>query len=176
MHPDLAKPFEALEQQRKALFDELQRQPQEALQHRTGADKWSALQHLRHLELAEAASLRYLRKKLEHTDGIAPAGWGGRMRSLLLRSWFLLGRKAKAPKALGDPPPGEDPQAVMEDFARLRAEWANQLEAIPEDLVSKALFRHQIAGRMSLPDALRFFHTHFHHHEKGMRRVLEAAR
>ncbi len=173
MHPSLAQPFDALEQQRLALFERLDRLPAEALQAKPDAEHWSALQHVRHLFLSETASLAYLRKKLQHAEGIKPAGLAGRLRAMLLRGWFLLGRKAKAPKVLGDPPAGESPEQVFGDFARLRAEWAQQLEAIPPDMVDKALFRHPIAGRMSLPDALRFFKTHFQHHEKGIQKLLE---
>lgn len=174
MHPSLAKPFEALEQQRNALFSRLEKLPEEALHARVDPQSWSSLQHLRHLIMAEQASLSYLRKKLEHNEGVHAAGLGGRIRSLLLRSWFLLGRKAKAPKIVADPPFGEDPQSLFSAYAALRSEWAEQLEAIPPELVDKALFKHQIAGRMSLSDALRFFQTHFQHHQKGMERILQS--
>lgn len=175
LHPELARGFEALEREREALFARLRAEDPGRLHYREAPGTWSALQHLRHLIQAETASLAYLRKKLQYADTVRPAGLGARLRAGLLRTWFSLGVKAKAPASLGVPPEGEDPATVLAEYEALRAEWADALAGVPERLVHGELFRHGVAGRMALPQALAFFGTHFRHHAKAVDRLLAAA-
>jgi hypothetical protein len=172
MQPELLAAWNAMEADRVSLFTRLRAAQPAILQTPLSEGKWSPLQHLRHLIMAETASLAYINKKLAHAEAVQTAGWMDSLRASLLRTWFKLGAKAKAPAAFANPPANESPDQVLSDYDAIRNGLKEVLETVPANLVYGQLFRHAIAGRMHLPDALRFYRTHFRHHAKAIEAAL----
>jgi uncharacterized damage-inducible protein DinB len=168
--------FEALENQRKALFSILEKEPQELLEKQPPQGGWSVAQVLGHLVEAETASLKYLRTKLKYADTVGPSSFADRFRAGLLRTWLALPLKAKAPAALAEPAPDLSITAIMADYTALREQWKQELENIPAHLNKGQLFKHGIAGKMDLTEALVFFRGHFKHHEKQIDRILTSVK
>ena len=172
MHPELLSVWDAMEADRASLFARLRAAETSSLQAPLGSGKWSALQHLRHMIMAETASQAYIKKKLLYADTVQAAGWFDSMRASLLRTWFKMGAKAKSPPAFANPPANENPEQVLADYDTIRKDFQALLETIPTNLVHGQLFRHAIAGKMHLPDALLFTRTHFQHHGKAIEAAL----
>lgn len=174
MHTPFQKRFEALENQRRSLFSKLEKEPQELLEKQPPSGGWSVAQVLGHLVEAETASLKYLRIKLKYADTVGPSSIADRFRAGLLRTWLALPLKAKAPATLAEPAPDLSIVAIMADYTTLRQQWEQELEKIPANLNNGQLFKHGIAGKMDLTEALSFFKGHFRHHEKQIDRILTA--
>ena len=166
MNSQLQTLFSALDQERIALEQKLSSLDNNALNEPMEPGKWSALQTLRHLIMAEGSSVAYMRKKLEHGVKAEKAGLGTRLRAGLLIGWFKLGLKAKAPTAYAQIPSPQDRNTIFEDYARVRSEMKELLESVPDEWVEKELFKHPAAGKIKLSSALQFLQAHFRHHEK----------
>ena len=172
MNAKLEKLFRDLDQERMALDQQLRKLDNAMLNKAPGPGKWSALQTLRHLIMAEDSSLSYMRKKLQDPDRSGKSNFSTRFRAALLIGWFKLGMKAKAPPAFANIDPNQDRDTVLADYSRVRRELAEILDQVPDALVDRELFRHPLAGRMDLASALTFFRSHFHHHHKQIVEML----
>jgi uncharacterized damage-inducible protein DinB len=172
MHPKLQQRYQLLEADRNQLESALASMSEELLQKPMAPGKWSALQTLRHLIMAEQSSVAYMKKKLEHAESATPAGLGARLRAGLLTGWFRLGMKAKAPKAFAEIPVSQTATAVFSDYRAVREELQHVLDGIPEALIDRELFKHPLAGRMTLDSALDFFRAHYRHHALQIRSQL----
>ncbi|MBI1193590.1 MAG: DUF664 domain-containing protein [Bacteroidetes bacterium] len=172
MNDKLETLFRALDQDRIALDLQLRKLDNSLLNQAPGPAKWSALQTLRHLIMAEESSLVYMRKKLLDPSRSGQSTFSTKFRAALLLGWFKLGMKAKAPPAFAIIDPNQDRDTVLADYARVRRELADILDQVPDALVDRELFRHPLAGRMDLASALTFFRAHFHHHHKQIVEML----
>jgi uncharacterized damage-inducible protein DinB len=175
MHQKLETLFLDLDQDRIALDRQLRQLDNQVLNQPSAPGKWSALQTLRHLIMAEEQSLAYIRKKLKDPTRAKKPGLSTWFRSGLLLGWFKLGMKAKAPPAFAAIDPNQDRDTVLADYSRVRQELAAVLDAVPADVVDRELFRHPLAGRMDLGSALSFFRAHFRHHQKQIVEMLKLA-
>jgi uncharacterized damage-inducible protein DinB len=174
MTTKVEKLWQALEQQRINLFQELDKKDPSVLNRKSAPNVWSANQNLEHLLSAEASSLMYLKKKLSHDSSDIPkAGiksWG---RRLMLRVAFALPNlKFKAPKSLGVLPETSDYTDLKHRFAQQRAELKAFLDAMPNDLLEGEVWKHARAGKMSIAQMLDFFEDHFSRHERQLKRAL----
>ena len=172
MHPQLQQRYLQIEAERQQLEKELATLSEAQLQQPMAPGKWSALQTLRHLIMAEQSSVAYMKKKLEYAESATPAGLGARLRAALLTGWFRLGMKAKAPKAFAEIPAGQSAAGVFGDYRAVREELRGVLDGVPDALIDRELFKHPLAGRMTLDSALDFFKAHYRHHALQIRSQL----
>jgi len=172
MNAKLEQLFNNLDQDRIALDQQLRKLDNAALNRTPGPNKWSALQSLRHLIMAEESSLGYMRKKLQDPNRSKKSTLSTRFRAALLIGWFKLGMKAKAPPAFATIDSNQDRDTVLADYGRIRQELANLLDQVPDAVMDRELFRHPLAGRMDLASALTFYRSHFHHHHKQIVEML----
>lgn len=168
------KRLDRLDNRLESLLDEAREYP-ESLHNRPPAEgKWSAIQNMHHLMLAEELSQKYLEKKLGFDPELPSGGFGERWRRLLLAGFFLLPFKFKAPQGVDT--------AAMPDDARLeevaqrwrsnRESLRKYLEQLPEKWHDKLAYRHPFAGRLTIDGMLGFFEGHFDRHRKQIRKAL----
>ena len=164
----LAAGLDTLLQQLEAYDDEqLNRQP--------GPGRWSAMQVVQHLMLAEKLSQQYLRKKQSVPAGQLPAaGIGTHWRRLLVWIFLYLPLKRKAPAMVAEEAmPAYAPlAATAEAWRQQRAELALLLAALNPDIHHKAFYRHPVAGLMTTAGMLDFFIWHFERHLRQLRECL----
>lgn len=127
---------------------------------------WSAIQVMHHLMLSESYSRMYCEKKLKYTTQFSNSGVATYIRSLLLRWYLLSGLKAKAP-----PPVNTDNLPDSDSLDQVKQHWSEQrqllgtlLEKVPSDYLDKAIYKHPVAGYLTIPGMLDFFQAHFRHH------------
>ncbi len=127
---------------------------------------WSVKQVLTHVMMSERLALQYVRKKLSFQPDLKKSGLMAASRFLLLKLSQYLPIRFKAPKGLQT----ED-LPVFSSLAELRTQWhtdrnkLHQFFAEADDsLLSKEVFRHPIAGRMSLIQMVSFFSIHLQRH------------
>ena len=127
---------------------------------------WSVMQVLTHVMMSERLSLQYVRKKLSFKPELKKSGLLAACRLLLLKWSQYIPIRFKAPKGLQT----ED-LPVFSSLTELRTQWhkdrhkLHQFFAEADDsLFSKEVFRHPIAGRLSLIQMVSFFSIHLQRH------------
>jgi hypothetical protein len=177
MAEELIMRFDQMEQKRRQLFEALSQHNDDILNFQPGIDKWSVLEVLQHLKLAEGGSLLYIKKKIKHAQENRPEenNLRAKWRAWVLQNYLKLPFKVKAPEvATGFPHPSVSTELFAE-FEQVRMDWKKVLQETPSELADKQIFKHPLAGKMNLYGALGFCQQHFNRHEKQIRRTLSTA-
>ncbi len=175
MSAELHQQFERLEDQRTALFARVDGLDDGALNQPPAEGKWSIIQVMSHLTVAEKLSLAGIRKKMANRAGLQKAGLAGRARSAFLRLVLRLPVRIKAPaRALPAVPERQDLETTRRQWDEVRAAWRKTIGSFPPELSDQGIFRHPVVGLMSFAQALRFIEAHVEHHAKQIDRMAQA--
>ncbi len=136
--------------------------------------KWSANQILSHLQSAEARSVRYLEKKVQGGTGLPRAGLAAKIKLALLTAFLRTRLKAKAPPEAGGVAEAPALADVLAAWETTRAELETFVAGFPEELEDRTVYRHPVAGALTLKQALTFMIEHKKHHLPQIRRGLAA--
>jgi hypothetical protein len=139
------------------------------------AGSWSAIQALRHVQIAEAMSLGYMQKKIQAGPDLPEAPVSSQMKIRMYNLIFGLGLRFKAPKVLADPENGPL-EALEEEWAETRKSLKHFIDQYPEEWMSRGILKHPRAGMINLPDAIRFFNAHLQHHLQQVKRIQKELR
>ena len=173
----LLQQFEELERLRSDLMARLDGLESATLNRAPARGGWSAAQVAAHLIQAERLSLEYLRKKTREPEAIADSGAYEALKSRLLALAMRLPFKITAPARSGDVPDRAELEELAADWESVRSGWREFIEQFPAELAGKAVYRHPVAGPLSLAQALKFLADHFKRHLIQIERTLgEAAR
>lgn len=131
------------------------------------------MQNLHHLMRAEGFALQYVKKKLSFVPQLSPITWKTRWRGWMACTYLSLPIKVKAPKAVREELP-EDSQleAVVVEWKAKRLELATYLNGLPEEILNKEIYKHPVAGRLSLYGMLDFMKAHVKRHQGQIDRTL----
>ncbi len=175
MLPKLRRKLEALEIGRYLCLDALATFDPVALNRPPAPDKWSAGQIMAHLILVEQASLQYLTKKLPHVtaESVPQANWRSAWRLWKLRIGLRIARGIQAPPAVAAVPNEVSLVGQQEAWVQTRSALGQLLGALPEPLLTAALYRHPLAGQISLLQMLDFLRFHQAHHLRQIRRLSQ---
>ena len=151
--------------------------PAEVLNQSPESGVWSPLQVLNHVLKSETGSLAYVKKKLSFDPQLKKAGIITWFRWILLKVFLYTPLKFKAPKGVAT----EDLPA-MTDLAEFKAvirEHRKLLRSYLENVDAKRfdqeVYRHPIAGRLSLKQMIKFFTHHLYRHSKQIFQRLPPA-
>lgn len=172
MSPAHRRRFEALEAARARALALLDGRDPAALDRPPGPGRWSALQVLHHVVEAEAGTLAYILKKMQAGSSLPAAGLGSRLRGVALRVSLALPLRFRAPAVVASPPAHVDPDVLRARWDEVRRGWRDLLERFPPELGRRLVFRHPVAGRLSLSDALALQKAHLEHHLPQVRRAI----
>lgn len=167
--------LDRMDGQLEALLEQVGQYSHE-VQNRVPADGgWTALQTMHHLILAERGSLGYVQKKLSYNPTLTKAGLRERYRAWLVQTYLKTPFKVKAPAVVsGNALPKESNfEEVAQRWRADRTAMRAYLLDLPEEAFSSALYKHPLAGRMSLSGMLGFFDAHFQRHRKQVLRALK---
>ncbi len=171
----LEKHFNRLEQQRTELINNLKGKSAAALAAAPAPGKWSILQILTHLYASEKLSFGYIKKK---SQGIQHVGNAGLQQALIIPVLKISQRlpfRFKAPKVVVENTPETMPlEELINHWNLLRLELKTHLENVSDGHLHKLVYKHPIAGRLSLPQALQFFAEHIKHHEPQIKKALKS--
>jgi len=159
-----------------SLFQDLSTYSDEQLNTQPGPGKWSALQTMHHLLIAEGYAQGYVRKKLSFNPKLNNAGLGDKWRTLLLWLYLSAPFKFKAPPAVAEEnlPTDSSLATTKTQWKEQRQELAAQLKSYSPEIFNKSLYKHPFSGRMTLDGMLIFYQIHFERHRKQIERTLEA--
>ena len=173
MNKKLQPHWDKLEQDRLSLFQFLEKYPPSVLNQKPAPEKWSANQNIYHLIEAESASLKYMQKKLSFGTDLPKAGFKSVLRRFVLQVGFALPFKYKAPTQLGEMPKDLNFEELKQRWTSLRAEYYDFLKDLPDSIISAELWRHQIAGKMTILQMIDFFEDHVKRHRSQIERTLK---
>jgi len=176
MHKSLQPTFTTMQRDLQDLFNELSDQPDQVLNRKAADDQWSIHQVMHHLIVTEDLSLKYLQKKLSFNPELKKAGMMTGFRHLGLKIFIKTPIKFKAPEAVsGENLPEESTfWEVVKLWKTNREEMESFLDNLPDDILDKELFKHAMAGKLTVKSMLKFHKSHFYRHRKQIRRLLEA--
>lgn len=171
MNPELQRRFDVIERRKQAIFDGLAGRDDAWLNRAPEPGAWSIVQVVGHLVLAESGTLDYIAKKIQAPpEKIPGAGISSALRSWALGAALASPLRRKAPERSR---PGGEPESLESVRGRwdaVRDRWRERLESYPDALMRKAIFRHPFAGRLSMPQTLRFVDDHLRHHVRQIDR------
>lgn len=173
MNPDFRSRLERLEASRARALSLLLPHDATALNRAPGPGRWSALQVLHHVIESEAATLGYVRKKMQAGASLPPARLGSRLRRAAVQLGLALPLRFRAPAVAAVVPDVIEPVSLRARWDEVRAGWHELLETFPASLEGRLVFRHPFAGRMGLADALAVLQAHLDHHVPQVVRALE---
>ena len=160
-----------LDSKTSSLFEKLESLPYDTLSF--SDKKWSILQILYHVWLAEISSEKYIRTKIQYPETIIKTPVSSYIKAFLTKYFLLLGFSINAPKVTA-----EFPKEII--LKELKKNWINSrssfskliVELDQKNLSKKAIFRHALMGRINLSLTLYFFEIHFNHHLKQINKML----
>ncbi|MBK9730749.1 MAG: DinB family protein [Chitinophagaceae bacterium] len=167
----LLRQFNALEVSRVKLMDDLKKLEKGSLQFKPNADKWSVNQVLNHLQFSERASITYATKKMQGGKSVHKTGLSATVRSEALSLFLRSGYKWKAPAVLAAASENLPFEEVLQRWNETRVQMKSFLENLPEDLISREIYKHPRAGRLNVIQMMQFFQDHFNHHLPQINRL-----
>ena len=175
LNPKLEKRLKLLDKKLNLLLEELKYYSEDQLNRKPGEGKWSVIQIMHHLLLAETGSYNYLQKKLGHDPDLGNAGILSWFRKKGLKFFLWAPFKWKAPQTIGDEYLPD--RAGFWDTAKL---WSEQrtalktfLKTLPPEVFKKEAYKHPRAGRMDIIGMVGFFDQHFDRHHKQIRNIIK---
>ena len=175
LDPKIEKRLKILDKKLNLLLEELKYYSEDQLNRKPGEDKWSVIQVMHHMILAETGSYNYIQKKLSFNPMLKNKGILTASRKLAL--WFFLKApfKFKAPMGVsGEKLPDH---AGFWDTAKQWKDQRNKLKSylltLPPDLFRKELYKHPFAGRLDISGMVDFFEGHFDRHLKQIRKITK---
>ncbi|MCG3166647.1 MAG: hypothetical protein POELPBGB_02427 [Bacteroidia bacterium] len=174
MNKKLQHEFEALEKSRLALFAELDKLDASKMNTKPDENSWSVIQVMDHLTLAERNSVLYIKKKMSVSDKFKKANLNTEWRLFLLKAALKLPLKWKAPKVVADARNDNNYEQAKAAWNEVRNNLRELLETFPEEYLDSEIFKHPLAGKFTIVQALGFMQTHFNHHLGQFRRINKA--
>ena len=169
MRKTLENKLAKLNSETEGIFEKLQLIELNSLQ--KNGKGWSIIQVLSHLEMAESASLGYMKKKILAGSemGRTKALYKFKMEitNLLLQSSL----KWKAPSQVSNPEGSYSLDEIREKWKTTRSSLKDYINEYPEELLDKAVYKHPMAGRQGLEQAIDSFIYHQRHHMHQIKRI-----
>jgi len=174
MLPALQKSFNRLESSRFHLL-QLTSALTEAQAHASpGPSEWSVVQVIEHMVTIERMVLRAVQKQLTKST-LQNSGVGTMARFTLLVLALRYRKKIKAPAILPHPAGDQSLDEWRHEWESTRQGWRQLLENVPEKVLRKEVFKHPLAGYLTLRQTLGFITEHHNHHVPQVQRLVKAA-
>jgi len=163
--------FEMLEREYHELFNRLGEFKPEQLHFKPGADKWSLLQIIEHLVLAEISVLN-CRPDLQRPIA-TPRRLLHAFNYLLVVSVLKLGLPVPVASSEMEPKGDLSISVLYRRWDANRQILRRHLQTPPSDLRKRLLFCHPIAGPLTLKQTLHVGRLHFHSHRSQIDRNIK---
>lgn len=171
---DLRAGFEKLEATKADLLRSLASLDAETLNRRPDPSSWSILQVIAHLTKSEGGTLQYIKKKTQDPKTLPRAGVLPWFRVAALVAGIHSPFKFKAPKAMADLPETGDFQSASLAWAEVRENWRGFIEACPDGLNDRVIFRHPFVGLLGPAQTMIFLNEHLGNHVRQIARIRKA--
>jgi len=165
--------FERLEKQRINLLLQLETYPNERLNLPAANNKWSVNQIIEHLILAEEISIKSIQAKVLTAKHFESTGLRTAVRKFLLRIFLRSPIKFTAPALVSNPRNTTDFSELKTKWATVRQQLKELLEWLPEHVLTKCIYKHPVAGKMSIYGGVDFMYEHVRRHRQQIVKALK---
>jgi hypothetical protein len=174
MNIKLQQLYDRLEVDRKILLAKVELVPDEKINRQPAPGKWSLGEVLSHIVASERGSTGYMKKKSLGIDQVDNSGIVESLKiGLLIASQRLPFLKFKAPKILLDHTPQlHSAETIIRQWDKARTDLKTFLEAVEDKNLRKKIYKHPIAGRLDVVQAITFYREHIIHHSPQINRLL----
>jgi uncharacterized damage-inducible protein DinB len=135
--------------------------------------KWTAIQHMVHLNKSERSFVILLTKALRSNSVLEGSLWKIKIRSLFYKAYLNLGIKIKAPKVIEPADEVFILEEVTKDFNKTRTQLYELLQSVNRDQAGKFWVHHKYLKELRVKDLLDFMIFHQNHHYKTIRKYLK---
>lgn len=167
--------LQALLNNRESFLKELSTWPVEMLKMQPASGGWCALEVVDHILNSEKGTFAYVVKKT--SSGFEPlteSSPESDAASLQLNQALESDSKWGAPAVLPPPDPSLDLAGLGGQWTAIHGQVEQWTKAFPEEFAHKQVFRHPLAGRLTLEQTLGFLQRHIGHHRFQLKRIQEA--
>lgn len=177
MEKVLQEKYLRLQSETKVFLKEIAALSSTTYHYKPGDEKWSISQILTHIMVAEKLSVDYMKKKSLGLDELDNAGTYEDIKLYLLRLSQRLPLKFKAPKVVLEKTPhplsfGD----LVRQWELVRADLVEFLNQFNDQTVHKKVYKHPVAGRLSVIHAIDFFIEHLNHHRPQVMRIISSVK
>ncbi|MCM2317447.1 MAG: DinB family protein [Thermoanaerobaculia bacterium] len=176
MNDRLKRRFDRLEAVRHRIESSIDGLDSAALNRPPAPGRWSAAQVIGHLVKAESLSVAYIGKKASDPSKLRPAGIVHSLKSTLVVALMRVPMKFSAPEIVAEMPENASPNELRERWRATRSEMCELLDRLPDALLHTCLYKHPVAGPMTVEGALDFMIAHATRHAKQIDGVLRTVR
>ena len=175
MPPKVAKHLNRMDADLTSLLKVLNNYSEKTLNKRPAENKWSVLQVMHHLILAEGYGQAYVKKKLSYNPELKKAGISAFLRKTFAKNYLKVPFKIKAPEAVGDEhlPEYSSFWETAKKWKLQRQDLRTLFENMPIEHFDKEIYNHPLAGRLTLVGLLEFYQSHFARHRKQIDKILK---
>jgi uncharacterized damage-inducible protein DinB len=135
--------------------------------------KWSALQHMAHINKSERSFVVLLTKALRNNAPLKGNALKIFFTSTIYKMYLNIGVRIKAPKVIEPPTETLDVAQVKKDFAKTRAQLYEILGSVTPEQDNKFWVHHMYLKELRVADLLGFMIFHQNHHWKAIIRYLK---
>lgn len=158
---------------REALFNALDKIAIERITTRPPSGAWSSQEVLHHLFLSESGTLHVIKKQLaKDTNTFKNISYVYLVRSWILNFSLISKGKYKAPAVVSNLENLKSYEELKTEWKAFKSSMENTLANLPRDMDKKLIFKHPIAGWLTLNGTLQFLRFHQLHHA---RQIIERA-
>lgn len=171
MRAKLNSTFDEIEALKTSILTDFDQLSIHQLTFKPNSRKWSLLQVIEHLMLAETGSINYVNKKLLDPTKLEEYSFKAAFRFKLLQSVFALPLKIRRRPATADPTLEPDLKDVKLRWDIARKALRKFLDAYDDVILKKLVYKHPFAGRINALQMTLFFKLHIKHHQKQIERI-----
>lgn len=174
MNPKVESRLKKMDNDLTKLFEELKDYSEKSLNKKPAEGKWSIMQIMHHLILAEGGSAGYVKKKMSFNPKLEKAGMKASWNRFLVVTYLKLPFKVKAPEGVSGEhlPEHSNFWETAKLWKQQRQELKELLSSLPEGSFDKELYKHPLSGKMKISGMLDFFEQHFRRHRKQINKIL----
>lgn len=164
MNPKLEAKYLRLEKSRNRLLNELAGLSDVELNTPAADGKWSINQIVSHLIMVEQYAISYIHRKIEQDELLTASELSNTVNNVLLKLAMLSPFKFKAPSVVATVPAHANFSLLRRQWDETRFKLEDLLTEVPHTLFYKYLFKHPLAGALTVNQTLSFLQDHFNHH------------
>lgn len=169
----LKKDLAQLEAQTGQLIGKVEGWSATRLEYHPAPGTWSATEAFDHLVKTEEAILEQARNSMAEPHRI---GFRDRLGNLFLTKILRSDRTVKVPRSVPQvlPDKRQDLQAILERWRKTRQELQKFCAQLKPEQARLGIFKHSVAGWMTMDQVIAFFSVHMTHHEFQLARLSKA--
>ena len=174
MLSEIREIFKGLEEKHKDLLQQLEFMPADIVSFKAGTDKWSVVEAIEHLVIAEEDMLQQL-TDADSTTNLDPQDRSAKNFQVVIK---VMERDipVDVPDASMEPHGEFSLEVLLDRWQDVRRKTSAYIEGLNIADADKLVYRHPFAGPLNLAEALRFVDVHFDNHMRHLETIKARAK